>query len=72
LNIPFRKKVQRDVCDISVTGFSVRERDDEAVLVPGMIIHELSINYSGALTMLCTAQVLYRRKEKRACSVAAW
>ena len=59
------KKVQRDVCDISVTGFSVRERDDEAVLVPGMIIHELSINYSGALTMLCTAQVLYRRKEKK-------
>ena len=58
------KRVQRDVYDISVTGFSVHERDDESVLIPGMIIHRLNINYSGTLTMPCTAQVLYRRKEK--------
>ena len=58
------KRVQRDVYDISVTGFSVHERDDESVLIPGMIIPRLNINYSGTLTMPCTAQVLYRRKEK--------
>ena len=63
---PFsRKRVQRDIHDISVTGFSVHERDDECVLLPGMIIPELNINYSGAITMPCTAQVLYRRKEKK-------
>ncbi len=56
--------VQRDIHDISVTGFSVKERQDESVLVPGMILYNLQINYSGTLTIPCTAQVLYRTKEK--------
>ncbi len=59
------KGMQRDIYDISVTGFSVHERNDEAVLIPGMIISKLNINYSGAITMPCTAQVLYLRKEKK-------
>ena len=59
------KMIQRDIYDISVTGFSVHERDDESVLLPGMIIPKLNINYSGAMTMPCTAQVLYRRREKK-------
>ena len=60
-----RKMVQRDIHDISVTGFSVHERENESVLLPGMIIPELNISYSGAMTIPCTAQVLYRRKEKK-------
>jgi len=60
----FGKNVQRDVHDISVSGVSVHEREDDGVLIPGMIIHNLKINYSGALTIPCTAQVVYRRKEK--------
>ncbi|MBW2599383.1 MAG: hypothetical protein JRC60_04705 [Deltaproteobacteria bacterium] len=60
-----RKRVQRDIHDISVTGFSVHERDNESVLIPGTIISELNINYSGAMTMPCTAQVLYRKKKKK-------
>ncbi len=63
---PFSKeRVQRDLHDISVTGFSVHERDGECVLVPGMIIHKLNINYSGTLAMPCIAQVVFRRKEKK-------
>ncbi|MBW2674406.1 MAG: PilZ domain-containing protein [Deltaproteobacteria bacterium] len=58
------KRVQRDIHDISVTGFAVHERDDECVLVPGMIIPQLNINCSGAAALPCTAQVVYRRKEK--------
>ncbi|MBW2596147.1 MAG: hypothetical protein JRC93_09260 [Deltaproteobacteria bacterium] len=59
------KRVERDIHDISVTGFSVHERDDESVLLPGMIIPELNINYSGAMAMPCIAQVLYRKKVKK-------
>ena len=58
------KSVQRDIHDISVTGFSVREGEDECVLIPGMILNKIEITYSGALTIPCTAQVVYRRKEK--------
>ncbi|MEA3487254.1 MAG: hypothetical protein U9R20_06320, partial [Thermodesulfobacteriota bacterium] len=61
----FNKRVQRDLHNISVTGFSVLEREGECVLVPGMIIHRLSINYSGTLAMPCIAQVVYRQKEKK-------
>ncbi len=59
------KNMQRDVYDISVSGLSVYENKDECVLIPGMILHELTIHYSGALTIPCTAQVVYRRKEKK-------
>jgi hypothetical protein len=58
------KKIRRDIYDISVTGFSVHESNDDGVLVPGMIIPELSINYySDMLKMKCTAQVVNRRKK---------
>ncbi|MBN2398325.1 MAG: hypothetical protein JXI32_08085 [Deltaproteobacteria bacterium] len=59
------KKVQRDIHDISVTGFAVREWDDDCVLIPGMIIPALTINCPGAAPMPCVAQVVYRRKEKK-------
>ncbi|MCD6487339.1 MAG: PilZ domain-containing protein [Syntrophobacterales bacterium] len=57
------KKIRRDIYDISVTGFSVRENNDDGVLVPGMIIPRLNINYySDMLKMTCTAQVINRRE----------
>jgi hypothetical protein len=59
------KNMQRDIIDISVSGLSVLENMDECVLIPGMIIHHLTIRYSGALKLSCTAQVVYRRKEKK-------
>jgi len=63
---PFSKeRMQRDIHDISASGFSVYEKEDESVLIPGMIINKLSINYSGAMELPCTAQVLYRKKEKK-------
>lgn len=56
--------VQLDIHDISVTGFAVRERENESVLVPGMIIPRVDIHCSGSAVIPCTAQVVYRRKEK--------
>lgn len=66
-NHPFlQKRVQREVSDISTSGFSVYERADESVLIPGMIILELTINFASTLQMKCTAQVIYRLKENGA------
>ena len=59
------KNMQRDVIDISVSGLSVHENESDSVLIPGMIIHHLTIRSPGALKLSCTAQVVYRRKEKK-------
>jgi hypothetical protein len=58
-----RKRIQREVYDISVSGFSVHEKTAEGVLMPGMVISDLTIHYVGILKLKCTAQVLYRREE---------
>jgi hypothetical protein len=61
----FKKKVQRDVHDISITGLSVYETIQEGVLIPGMIMPQMEINFSGSLKIKCAAQVIYRKKEKK-------
>ena len=59
----FKRTVQREIFNISTTGFSVYDDADDGLLVPGMVIHGLSIVYAGELKMSCTAQVIYRRKQ---------
>jgi hypothetical protein len=59
----FKKRVKREIRDISISGFSVRDEIDAGILIPGMIIPKLSINYAGTLKLECMAQVLYRRVE---------
>lgn len=61
----FGKQIKRDIYDISTTGFSVHEATDESVLMPGLIIPELTISFPGSLRLQCTAQVVYRREMKR-------
>jgi len=64
----FKKRVQREIFDTSITGFSVHDSLDEGILMPGMIIPNLSINNAGSLKMECMVQVLYRRvEEEHAC-----
>ena len=59
---PFSKRrIKREIFDISNSGFSVYENIKEGVLMPGMIIPELKIKYAGAFEMKCKAQVIYRR-----------
>ena len=60
----FKKKVQLEVYDISTSGFSVDEKADEVLLIPGMIIPDLTINHAGAVMMKCAAQVIHRDEEK--------
>ena len=59
---PFTKNlVSLKVIDISGSGFSVEEEENSAVLLPGMIIPELELNFAERSTIKCKAQVLYRQ-----------
>ena len=61
---PFsQKRIQREIYDISNSGFAVCESPKDDVLFPGMVIHGLVISYAGFLKITCTAQVV-RREQK--------
>lgn len=63
---PFcRKTIQRKIFDISTSGCSILEKAGERALMPGMIIHNLTIMYAGGLEITCTAQVLYSKEEQQ-------
>ena len=66
-NHPFlRKRIQRDIFDLATTGFSICDDADEAVLMPGMMISNLSITHAGITIAHCTAQIIYRQTEANA------
>ncbi|HEA66633.1 MAG TPA: PilZ domain-containing protein [Desulfobacterales bacterium] len=58
------KRIQREIHDISTSGFSLYEEFEDRVLMPSMIIQDLTICFASALKMNCTAQVIYRIKEE--------
>jgi len=59
---PFiRKKIRRDIFDISTTGFSISDESDDDVLMPGMIIPNISILLADIAIAACLVQVVYRR-----------
>jgi hypothetical protein len=67
------KRIQRDIVDISTSGFSVCEEAEDRVLVPGMVIPEVTIEFAGALKMNCAAQVIYcqeREGKEIRCGIA--
>ncbi len=58
--------VQYKIEDISSSGFAVVIPDKESLLIPGMIIPRLTMHLPGMLSHLtCTAQVVYRHKQKK-------
>jgi hypothetical protein len=59
-----QKNVERDIFEISTAGFSVRDNVEEEILLPGMLIPNISIIYAGILKMDCSVQVLYRQEDK--------
>jgi hypothetical protein len=56
----FAMIVEREILDISNSGFAVIEPQNDGVLMPGLIIPEVTINYGGNREIKCTAQVIYR------------
>ena len=58
---PFTKKpVNLKVFDLSGSGFSVQEDEGNSVLLPGMIIPELELNFADTFKLKCGAQVVNR------------
>ena len=55
------KVISLKVIDLSGSGFAVEEDRFEAVLLPGMIIPELEINFTDNFSVICKAQVVYRQ-----------
>jgi len=60
-----KEKIQMDIRDLSTSGFGVCLSADEDVLISGMIIPNLTINYAGILKIKCKAQVLGRREYRK-------
>ncbi len=64
-NINFRhpltgKWIDLDVDDLSGSGLSVAENARDSVLLPGLIIPELSLTFANSDSLQCKAQVVYR------------
>lgn len=64
-NITFRHPITGKIInlmaeDISGSGFSVEEYYEHSVLLPGMIIPELFIEFANDFKIRCKAQVIYR------------
>jgi hypothetical protein len=58
--------VQNKVDDISSSGFSVTVSDKESLLIPGLIIPNMTLQLPGMLSNLSfAAQVIYRRKQNK-------
>jgi len=54
------KQVFLQTADISSTGLAVEEHSDASILIPGMMIPELTLEIAGNTLVKCSAQVLYR------------
>ena len=61
---PFsRKTVRLQVWDISTAGVCVYEEPGEGLLMPGMILPDLTIDFAGCRTLQSRARVVYRLDE---------
>jgi len=59
---PFTKRrVDLKIVDLSGSGFSVEEDERRTTLLPGMILPELSLNFSNNQKIKCSAQVVFRK-----------
>ncbi|NPU83794.1 MAG: PilZ domain-containing protein [Syntrophaceae bacterium] len=54
------ERIQRDIHDLSLTGFSVFERADDAVLLQGMVLPQVQIHFPGGAVITPRARIAYR------------
>jgi hypothetical protein len=54
------RRVNLKVDDLSGSGFSVEENEEDSVLMPGMIIPRLKLSFAQGLSLRCRAQVVFR------------
>ena len=58
------RKISLKVIDLSGGGFCVEENEGMSLLLPGMIIPEIVINFSGTFRITCMGQIIYRNPVK--------
>lgn len=58
------KLVILKVVDLSGSGFSVEESEENSILVVGKIIPELQIDFANVTAFTCKAQVIYRNADR--------
>ncbi|OGP68310.1 MAG: hypothetical protein A2W27_11365 [Deltaproteobacteria bacterium RBG_16_44_11] len=61
----FQKNIIREIFDVSTSGLSLRDTIEEEILIPGLIIPNLSIIYAGIIKMDCSAQVVYNQEDQK-------
>ena len=59
---PFTEEtINLKTLDVAGSGFSVEENVESAVLLPGMVIPGLALDFAGSFKIECKAQVVYSR-----------
>lgn len=59
---PFTNKLANlKVIDLSGSGLSVEDDEENSVMLPGLIIPALTLNFSNSYNFSCKAQVVYRK-----------
>lgn len=58
-----KKVINLEVDDMSGSGLSVEESLENSVLLPGMIISDMEIEFAAGFKINCMAQVVYRKME---------
>jgi len=61
----FKGYIERDIFDISPSGFSIKDSMEDDVLLSGMFIPEVTIIYAGIVKMKCSTQVVYRQDDPK-------
>ncbi len=59
-----QKMINLEVEDISGSGISVEEYQEDSVLLMGLILPEVTIEFANNFTIKCKAQVVYRNDDK--------
>lgn len=55
------KFINLKIIDLSGSGISVEDDETNSVLLPGMIIPSMTLNFAGSFRFQCKAQVVYRK-----------
>lgn len=54
------QRIDLKVLNLSGTGFMVEEEEENATLLPGMMIPDLELSFAGIFRVFCKAQIVYR------------
>lgn len=57
-----KKRVELKVIDLSGLGFSVEEDKQNAVLLPGLILLEIELNFADIFSLKCSVQVVFSKE----------